>query len=161
MRRIGVVLLGAAILIAMWPVVSQLTIQSYEGAPPVKAEYIVKVYKTPTCSCCGEYIKYLRDSGIRAEVYNIHDTELVNLKKKLGVPDALWSCHTSLVEGYFVEGHVPLEAIVNLLKERPNASGIALPGMPPGSPGMGGEKRGQYIIYIIYGDGKYGKYMSW
>ena len=117
----------------------------------------VTVYKSPTCGCCGEYEAYLRDHGFEVEV--VEKDDLTETKETLGVPSDLQSCHTSVVEGYFVEGHVPLEAVYKLLHERPSIDGIALPGMPAGSPGMGGEKEGPFTIYAVT-DGAVEEFMT-
>jgi hypothetical protein len=75
--------------------------------------------------------------------------EMTDMKDDLGIPQDMWSCHTSMVENYFLEGHVPLEALWKLLDERPAIDGLALPGMPSGSPGMSGEKTAPFVIYAI------------
>ncbi len=75
-----------------------------------------------------------------------------DVKVELNIPDDMWSCHTSIVGGYYVEGHVPVEAIQKLLRERPEIDGIGLPGMPQGSPGMSGTKSGPWVIYAISGN---------
>ncbi|MEM2092532.1 MAG: DUF411 domain-containing protein [Candidatus Bathyarchaeia archaeon] len=113
---------------------------------------VITLYKAPTCSCCGEYEKYLRSRSVEVEVKIIDQQELLALKQRLGIPSKLFSCHTSIVDGYFVEGHVPLEAIYKLLAERPSIDGIALPGMPEGSPGMGDHRTGPLRIYAKDGD---------
>jgi hypothetical protein len=92
------------------------------------------VYKTPTCGCCGKWIDHLRESG-----FTVITKEMSNLggvKAENGVPRELSSCHTGVVDGYVIEGHVPADIILRLLKERPDVKGIAVPGMPVGSPGM-------------------------
>lgn len=94
----------------------------------------VTVYKTPTCSCCKEWVKHIEQSGFSAEVIELDD--LAETKRRLGVPVAHESCHTALIDGYFIEGHVPAGDITRLLAEKPKARGLAVPGMPVGSPGM-------------------------
>ncbi|HKC08800.1 MAG TPA: DUF411 domain-containing protein [Methylomirabilota bacterium] len=94
----------------------------------------IVVHKSPTCGCCGAWVEHLRGSGYVATVQDVED--LTPIKRKLGVPRALQSCHTAVVEGYVVEGHVPADLIDRLLAERPTVVGIAVPGMPIGSPGM-------------------------
>lgn len=94
----------------------------------------VTVYKDPSCGCCGAWIDHLRAAGFPAD--GIDRTDLQAIKARLGVPATLASCHTAEVGGYVVEGHVPADAIMRLLAERPAARGIAVPGMPIGSPGM-------------------------
>lgn len=82
---------------------------------------------------------------------SVEMVEITKFKERRGIPREIWSCHTSVVEGYFVEGHVPLEAVKKLLDERPTLRGIALPGMPSGSPGMGGVKDKPLTIYSVDG----------
>ena len=102
------------------------------GAP--QALPTVLVHKSPTCGCCGLWVEHLRQAGFAVQ---IDDREDVNpVKQRLGVPYGKGSCHTAEVGGYFVEGHVPAGDIKRLLAERPDAKGLALPGMPAGSPGM-------------------------
>ena len=92
------------------------------------------VTKDPSCGCCETYADYLRENGFEVEVKPTHDLPL--MKRQYGVPGELEGCHTTLVAGYVVEGHVPASAIRRLLTEKPRATGIAVPGMPVGSPGM-------------------------
>ncbi len=101
---------------------------------------IVELHRSATCSCCGEHGQHLVDAGFDV-VERVHATaEMADVKRALGVPESLWSCHTSVVGGYAIEGHVPADVIARLLVDRPDVDGIALPGMPAGSPGMGGSK---------------------
>lgn len=95
---------------------------------------LMQVHKTPTCGCCEAWVTHLRESGFKVEVFN--EDNLDPIKTRLGVPSAKGSCHTSEVEGYLLEGHVPAGDIRRLLAERPRAIGLVLPGMPIGSPGM-------------------------
>ncbi|MFG1465803.1 DUF411 domain-containing protein [Xanthobacter sp. DSM 24535] len=92
------------------------------------------VTRDPTCSCCGGWVTHLRRSGFTVEVVDLAD--LAPLKVRLGVPNALAACHTGQIGGYVIEGHVPAGAIKKLLAEHPKATGLAVPGMPLGSPGM-------------------------
>lgn len=94
----------------------------------------IQVYKTPTCGCCGGWVENLKKNGFQVTVNDIADT--APARKKYGVPDKLQSCHTAVVEGYSIEGHVPAADIQRLLKEKPKAVGLAAPGMPATSPGM-------------------------
>jgi hypothetical protein len=119
---------------------------------PVRAEgpYAATLYKNPQCGCCEGYADYLRENGFEVTVKPTHDLSLLN--RQYGVPEPLVGCHTTLVDGYVVEGHVPINAVLRLLNERPDIKGISLPGMPMGSPGMTGEKTAPFTIYEI-GDG--------
>jgi hypothetical protein len=107
------------------------------------------MYASPTCGCCREYADYLRDNGHSVEVRLVDD--LPDIKDSLGVPTEAESCHTTMIGGYIVEGHVPVEVIDKLLRERPGIDGVALPDMPAGSPGMGGTKEGPFEILSING----------
>ncbi|BCX15742.1 MAG: metal-binding protein [Candidatus Parcubacteria bacterium] len=120
---------------------------------PLFSELQAVVYKTPTCGCCKEYINYLKANGFSVEVREVSDEELENVKKQNQIPADLWSCHTVFLNNYFVEGHMPVEAISKLLTEKPNINGIALPKMPSGSPGMPGIKLYPFKIYSVK-DGK-------
>ena len=105
------------------------------------------VYKDPNCGCCKDYVRYLEDNGYR--VTAIDTTDLDGIKRKHGVSPRLAACHTILVDGYVVEGHVPVPVIEQLLRDRPDIRGITLPGMPPGSPGMTGKKSAPFEIYTL------------
>jgi hypothetical protein len=107
------------------------------------------VYKTPTCSCCENYITYLKSNGFKVEKKIVNDEELTNLKKQIGLPENLWSCHTVLLNNYFVEGHIPIEVIGKLLTEKPEINGIALPEMPSDSPRISGFKIEKWKIHSI------------
>lgn len=123
-------------------------------ATPQQQEYDITVYKTPSCGCCGLYVKYLEGKGL-----NVHVIERTNLDDvKTGIPKDLWSCHTSKMGKYTIEGHVPIEVLEKLKAEQPDIDGVALPGMPAGSPGMGGAKQGEWTIYSIK-DGKEKEFM--
>ncbi|MDP3957829.1 MAG: DUF411 domain-containing protein [bacterium] len=116
----------------------------------------VMVYKTSTCGCCGAFISYLKKKDVAVKMENVTDLDAV--KRQYGVPSELSSCHTSIVDGYVVEGHVPFEAIEKLLNERPNIKGIALPGMPSGTPGMPGPKFEKWDIRSFTEDGTVGTF---
>lgn len=105
------------------------------------------LYKRPFCSCCDGHADHLRANGYKVTVIQSEDMSLV--KKKHNVPQEFEGCHTILIDGYVVEGHVPATVIDKLLKERPAIHGISLPGMPEGSPGMSGVKREPFEIYAI------------
>jgi hypothetical protein len=94
----------------------------------------VEVFKTPTCGCCALWVKHLQDNGFTARVTDMDD--LSAIKKKHGVPAKATSCHTAIVGGYVIEGHVPATDVKRLLKEKPAVAGLAVAGMPVGSPGM-------------------------
>jgi hypothetical protein len=105
------------------------------------------LYKNPQCGCCAEYAKYLGRNGFDVQVVKTFD--LPSVKREHGVPAALEGCHTTLVDGYAIEGHVPVDIVKRLLTEKPAIKGISLPGMPTGSPGMDGEKTAPLTVYEI------------
>ena len=118
----------------------------------VHAESVsVMLYKSPECGCCDGYADYLRHNGFTVTAKATND--LAEISKKAGIPTELQGCHTAFISDYVVDGHVPVEAIRKLLAERPAIKGVTLPGMPPGSPGMPGEKIGPFTIYAIGQDG--------
>lgn len=106
-----------------------------------------KLYKNPQCECCEGHATYLRRHGYEVTVIPTHDLD--QIKERYGVPEKLAGCHTLVVGGYVVEGHVPVATIERLLKERPAIRGISLPGMPQGSPGMTGKKLAPFKILEI------------
>ncbi len=105
------------------------------------------LYKSPQCSCCEGYAAYLRQNGFQVDVKPSND--LAEISRKAGVPSDLEGCHTMFVEGYVIDGHVPVDVIRKLLAEKPSIAGITLPGMPMGSPGMVGDKTGPFTIYAV------------
>lgn len=94
----------------------------------------VTVYKSPTCGCCGDWVKHMRANGFQVEAHDVNDVS--PMRRRYGVPGSLASCHTAVVGGYAIEGHVPAADIKRLLRERPKVVGLAVPGMVIGSPGM-------------------------
>jgi hypothetical protein len=107
----------------------------------------IKVYKTPQCGCCKGWVKHLQANGFQVETFDMPD--LSSVKQKYGVAPALQACHTAVVNGYVVEGHVPADVIMKLLKEHPAVAGVAVPGMPSGSPGMEGALKQKYDVYTF------------
>ena len=112
----------------------------------------VVVYKTPTCGCCGKWVEHLEGAGYKVVVNDVND--LTGIKNMHGVPPGLRTCHTGLIEGYVVEGHVPAEFITRLLEEKPDIRGIGVPGMPIGSPGMEGPYRESYDVVAYSNTGQ-------
>lgn len=110
------------------------------------------VTRDPSCGCCGNWVTHVKAAGFTVEVVEVPD--VAPLKARLGVPDPLASCHTAEIGGYVVEGHVPAEAIKRLLTERPKATGLAVAGMPVGSPGMevAGQQPDTYEVVIFSAD---------
>lgn len=115
-------------------------------APLVQAAIPVTLYKSPTCGCCEEYVKYLKANGFEVDAINSNDMNRIKQEKQVG---NLTSCHTSLIGGYVVEGHVPVAAIQKLLRDKSKLVGISVPGMPANSPGMGEMRPGTLKVYAI------------
>lgn len=115
---------------------------------PVYAATNIHVFKNPDCGCCAGWVEHLKASGFKVEVTEVADTS--QTRKKLGMPDKFGSCHTATVEGYLLEGHVPAADIRRLLQSRPKALGLAVPGMPVGTPGMEmGDRKDPYQVLLV------------
>lgn len=129
-----------------------------EAGPGPRPE--ITVYKSPTCACCTEWVGHLRRHGFRVKTEDLAD--LRPIKVRHGVPAELESCHTALVGGYVVEGHVPADLIERLLRERPRVVGVAVPGMPVGSPGMAvpGGRVDRYQVLTFDRSGKTGVFAT-
>ncbi|EME72064.1 metal-binding protein [Paramagnetospirillum caucaseum] len=125
--------------------------------PAFAAEREVTMWKSPTCGCCEGWAEHMRHNGYKVKSVDVDDID--QIKRAYGIPAPLQSCHTAQVDGYLVEGHVPAEAVDRLLKERPRTRGIASPGMPMGSPGMGGPKEENVIrTFGPEGSKEFGRY---
>ena len=124
-------------------------------APVAQAsEPTVDVRKTATCGCCGAWVGHLKQSGLKVQYRNVSHGALALYKKQQSIPPRLSSCHTAKVGGYVIEGHVPAREIKRLLREKPDAIGLTVPGMPVGSPGMeDGTTRDAYEVLLIRKDG--------
>ena len=112
----------------------------------------IVVYKSPTCGCCGKWVQHMEDAGFSVDVENRRD--LTPIKAELGVPGRMQSCHTAKVGDYIVEGHVPADGVKRMLDEKPDIKGLAVPGMPMGSPGMEGPRKDPYNVIAIGNDGR-------
>jgi hypothetical protein len=136
---------GAAVLVAGVAIIGL-------ARTPTPAGPVVTVYKSATCGCCTKWIEHLRAAGFTVVA---HDTDdLVTAMESFGVPSSLGSCHTGEVGGYVVEGHVPADLIKKMLAERPAILGLAVPGMPIGSPGMEGSPTARYNVIAFDRQGK-------
>ena len=112
----------------------------------------VKVFRSPTCGCCGLWVEHMKAAGF--QVTDEITDDMPAIKQQYGVPANLSSCHTAIVDGYVVEGHIPAGDVMRLLAEKPNVAGIAVPGMPIGSPGMeSGNYVEPYIVFYFMEDG--------
>lgn len=107
-------------------------------------EHVV-VYKSPSCGCCVQYVTYLKRQGYDVEV--ITTTDMSSIKNQHQIPHNMQSCHTMVMGNYIIEGHVPIEAVKSFIENTPDVQVVALPGMPAGSPGMPGFKKGEFTIY--------------
>ena len=132
-----------AIFLTVFALGAAVTLQAH-------AAEAIDVYKSPSCGCCGKWIDHLKQAGFEVHTHNVMDIPAA--RKSLGMPERLGSCHTAKVAGYVVEGHVPAADIQRLLKEKPKAIGLAVPSMPPGSPGMEGPQPVPYNTLLVKND---------
>ena len=123
----------------------------------INTKQVVEVFKTPSCGCCYGYVLFLEKEKFKVKQTDMRS--LHTIKQKYNIPVEMQSCHTTIMGKYFIEGHVPFEAVEKLLTEQPDIDGIALPGMPIGTPGMPGDKDEPYVIYQLK-DGKSSVFMT-
>lgn len=135
-----VALIGLALLLAGCA-------NSQEGISEDGTAVKVTLFKSASCGCCTGHAAELRNNGFDVEV--ITTANMSSIKKQYNIPSAMQSCHTAVIGDYFVEGHMPIDAITKLLEEKPDLDGIALPNMPAGSPGMPGVKKEPFVIYGV------------
>jgi hypothetical protein len=126
--------------------------QRATGKPGAPAAQAITVYKTATCGCCTKWVDHLKAAGFNPTVHVVDDMSQSPITRR--VPDSLRSCHTATLEGYLVEGHVPADVIKQLLREKPRVEGIAVPGMPAGSPGMESPNPEPYDVIAFDSTGK-------
>lgn len=142
---------GTALSLAGRPLAAAEALAAGSAAPGP----LLTVYKDPNCGCCEQWVGHMAKAGFRPAVQDVADVNAI--KRRHGIGPALASCHTAIVEGYVVEGHVPAADVTRLLKERPKARGLAVPGMPIGSPGMEQGPPSQYDRYetlLVLADGR-------
>ncbi len=120
---------------------------------------VVEVYKSESCSCCEGWIDHLKANGFAVNAHNVPNPS--DYREKFGIPQELGSCHTGLVQGYALEGHVPAREIKRLLAERPKAKGLAVPSMPLGSPGMESRRKAAYDVFLVQADGHHSIYQHY
>lgn len=137
-RRAAIALLVTAGIVAL------------SAKPRAEVKPVLTMYKDPSCGCCSAWARHMTAAGFTVTVIETANVDMV--KARFGVPDKLASCHTAEINGYAIEGHVPAPAVMRLLAEKPAAKGLAVPGMPAGSPGMDGWSRETYEV-ILFGDG--------
>jgi hypothetical protein len=149
-------LIGAASLLGAAALTAQATTPNSPALP------VLQVWKDPNCGCCNDWITYLQRDGFQVQVF---DTGNTAVRQRLGLPVKYGSCHTALIGGYVVEGHVNAREIRRLLAEKPAAIGITVPGMPVGSPGMDGPEYGgrkdPYDVLLVLRDGSSRVYQSY
>ena len=112
---------------------------------------VIEVFKSESCGCCGAWVEHLKANGFATRVVNVENPS--DYRERGGIPDKLGSCHTGMVQGYAIEGHVPASDIKRLLAQKPKAKGLAVPGMPLGSPGMEGPRKDPYDVLLVQADG--------
>ncbi|EHK55600.1 hypothetical protein MAXJ12_19208 [Mesorhizobium alhagi CCNWXJ12-2] len=117
------------------------------------AAQTVAVFKDAGCGCCGGWIAHMQQNGFSVDAANVEPERMQQVKSRAGISSDIASCHTAFVEGYFVEGHVPAEDVERLISQRPDAAGLAAPGMPLGSPGMEGSGAQRYQVLLVLKDG--------
>ena len=141
-RLLGAFVVGACIAVAF------LAFRQSSG----QESPAITVYKSPSCGCCAKWVDYLEENGFEVRSVDTHET--AKMKMRYGVPGDLRSCHTAVVDGYVIEGHVPVEEIKTMLSEKPDVTGLAVPGMPVGSPGMEGDRVDPYDVISFTKNGK-------
>ena len=134
---------------------------AFSGGRQGKPETTITAFKDPTCNCCNGWIEHLKTNGFQVIAQELNSSELRELKEKYRVPPDLQSCHTGIVDGYVIEGHVPAAQIQRLLKEHPKAVGLAVPGMPQGSPGMEGGRIENYSVLLFDSTGQSSVYRQY
>ncbi|MGI4843672.1 MAG: DUF411 domain-containing protein [Janthinobacterium lividum] len=113
---------------------------------------VIDVYKSEYCGCCAAWVEHLKANGFAPKVTNVANPS--DYRERGGIPNELGSCHTAIVQGYAIEGHVPASDIKRLLADKPKAKGLAVPAMPLGSPGMEGPRKDPYDVLLVQADGK-------
>jgi hypothetical protein len=155
MQRRSLLLTAPALLAAA-------TLPAWATTPTTKDLPVLQVWKDPNCGCCKDWVAYLQQDGFQVQVFETGNTAV---RKRLGLPDKYASCHTALIGGYVVEGHVNAREIRRLLAEKPKAIGLSVPDMPVGSPGMDGPEYGgrkdPYDVVLVLPDGSARVYQSY
>ena len=122
------------------------------AARPAPPPVAVTVYKSPSCTCCSKWVDHMRKEGFTVTTHDVDD--VAPFKRDVGVPEKLESCHTAVVGGYTIEGHVPADVVRQALKDKPKIAGLAVPGMPMGSPGMEGPRKDPYAVVAFEQNGR-------
>ena len=132
--------------------VPSISLVAVAETPEISNSPTIEVYKTPTCGCCKKWIDHLKDAGFEVESTDLRNLSAV--KQAHGISHEMSACHTAVVDGYVIEGHVPAEDVQRLLRERPEVKGLVVPGMPLGSPGMEHPEPEPYSVYAIGPEGQ-------
>ncbi|MDW5317651.1 DUF411 domain-containing protein [Rhizobium sp. PL01] len=127
-------------------------------APARASQLEMTVYKDPNCGCCHAWAQAMKDADFAVTIRDMED--LSSIKMKYGIPDVMQGCHTAVIGPFFIEGHVPLEAVEKILKEAPGIAGIAVPGMPAGTLGMGEDPKAEYDVYAVGKTGSHSVYLQ-
>jgi hypothetical protein len=145
----GMMILAVVLAACGAPAPSEPASSPAEARPPAPSTPTeIVVYKSPSCGCCGDWAEHMEANGFTVQVKNVND--LTDVKRRFQVPAQLQSCHTAVIGDYVIEGHVPAAEVQRLLAEGPDVLGLAVPGMPPGSPGMDyGDARQPYDVYAF------------
>lgn len=138
-KQIGTLLTGSALIASLLIL-----------APQAMATTTIEVYKSPTCGCCSKWVDHMKAHGFNVITKDVGNKEI---RKKVGMSESLGSCHTALVNGYVMEGHIPAPDIIRFLREKPDALGLAVPDMPHGSPGMEGQRNDPYSVLKVNAPG--------
>ena len=148
----------ACVLLSLAPLASQ-------AITPSAARPRLEVWKTASCGCCHGWVKHVQAAGFEVKTHDVSDDAKRQKRQQLGLPEAFGSCHTALVDGYVVEGHVPAREISRMLKERPQGLGLTVTGMPVGSPGMDGPeygtRRDKFAVVLVQRDGRQSVYQNY
>ena len=134
------------------PILLTLLALGSGGALAQQAQQTIDIYKSPYCGCCGQWVEHMQAAGFTVRSHNVDDVPAA--RKQLGMPDSLGSCHTARIGNYVIEGHVPAADVQRLLKEKPKAVGLAVPGMPQGAPGMETARPQPYDTLLVSNDGQ-------
>jgi hypothetical protein len=151
-----------SLLLAAGPALLATALPAWAAPPAAQGLPVLQVWKDPSCGCCKDWVSYLQREGFQVQLFETGNTAV---RKRLGLPDKYASCHTALIGGYVVEGHVNAREIRRLLAEKPKAIGLSVPGMPVGSPGMDGAvyggRKDPYDVVLVLPDGSGQVYQSY
>ena len=139
-------MLNRLILRSAFAAVLSMPVVAMAAAP------VIEVFKSESCGCCAAWVDHLKANGLAPKVSNVANPS--DYREQGGIPDELGSCHTAMVQGYAIEGHVPADDIKRLLAQKPKAKGLAVPAMPLGSPGMEGPRKDPFDVLLVQANGR-------